>query len=236
MNYQKIYDEIIERAKLRGLNKKLLDGYYEKHHIIPRCMNGTNDKSNLVLLTGREHYLCHYLLWQTNKENKSLFFAYKMMTTVKTKNQKRKAVLSSKQYEIIKINRSKLMLNENNPKYGLKSSEETKIKQSESMKKYYKFNDHPMIGRKHSDETKLKMSNAAKNRKYNPFLGKTHSDIFKEKLKNIHKGNSYAARRCIVNNIEFDTISDAAKYLNISYPTMISRLKSDKYTSINYLS
>ena len=27
MNYQRIYDEIIERAKLRGLNKKLLNYY-----------------------------------------------------------------------------------------------------------------------------------------------------------------------------------------------------------------
>jgi hypothetical protein len=96
MNYQRIYDAIIERAKLRGLNKKLLDGYFERHHIIPKCMNGTNNKDNLVLLTAREHYLCHWLLWKANKENYKLFYAYHIMTTVKSFK------LSSKQFEIIK--------------------------------------------------------------------------------------------------------------------------------------
>ena len=52
MNYQKIYNQIIERAKNRQL-----EGYKEKHHIIPRCLNGNNDKENLVKLTAREHFL-----------------------------------------------------------------------------------------------------------------------------------------------------------------------------------
>ena len=36
MNYQKIYDSIIESAKTR----KLVNCYKERHHIIPVCMNG----------------------------------------------------------------------------------------------------------------------------------------------------------------------------------------------------
>ena len=76
MNYFIVYNNIIEKAKSRGLNKKLLDGYFERHHIVPRCMNGTNDKSNLVLLTAREHYICHYLLWKIHKDNYSLHLAF----------------------------------------------------------------------------------------------------------------------------------------------------------------
>jgi len=34
----------------------------EVHHIIPRSLGGTNDKSNLVKLTTREHFVCHLLL------------------------------------------------------------------------------------------------------------------------------------------------------------------------------
>jgi len=56
MNYQKIYDQIIERAK----NRKL-EGYKEKHHIIPKCLGGPDNKENLVELTAREHFLCHLL-------------------------------------------------------------------------------------------------------------------------------------------------------------------------------
>jgi len=61
MNYQKIHDQIIDRAKSRTLPK---DIYTESHHILPRCMHGSNDKSNLVDLTAREHYIIHWLLYK----------------------------------------------------------------------------------------------------------------------------------------------------------------------------
>lgn len=38
--------------------------YCELHHIIPKSINNSlkNDKTNLVYLTAREHYICHRLL------------------------------------------------------------------------------------------------------------------------------------------------------------------------------
>jgi hypothetical protein len=57
MNYQRIHDAIIERAKTRKL-----EGYKERHHIIPRCIGGTNDLENLVNLTAKEHFIIHLLL------------------------------------------------------------------------------------------------------------------------------------------------------------------------------
>jgi hypothetical protein len=58
MNYEKIYDCIIKRAKTRKL-----EGYVEKHHIIPKCMGGSNEKQNIVELTAREHFyvICYYV-------------------------------------------------------------------------------------------------------------------------------------------------------------------------------
>ena len=35
---------------------------YENHHILPKSLGGTNDKNNLVLLTLKEHFICHWLL------------------------------------------------------------------------------------------------------------------------------------------------------------------------------
>ena len=57
MDYQKIYNQIIERAKNR-----ILECYKEKHHIVPKCLGGDNNENNLVELTAREHFLCHMLL------------------------------------------------------------------------------------------------------------------------------------------------------------------------------
>lgn len=80
MNYHKHYYTIIDRAKTR-----LLEGYVEKHHIIPKCLGGTDDLSNLVQLTLEEHYVAHQLLMKMHPGNHKLIFATKMMT-VKKKN------------------------------------------------------------------------------------------------------------------------------------------------------
>jgi hypothetical protein len=57
MNYQTHYDKLILRAKNR-----ILDGYVEKHHIVPKCLGGSDDIDNLVALTAREHFIAHGLL------------------------------------------------------------------------------------------------------------------------------------------------------------------------------
>jgi NUMOD3 motif len=57
MNYQKIYNNLISRA-----NSRIVEDYVEKHHIIPRCLGGTDSKENIVNLYPEEHYLAHLLL------------------------------------------------------------------------------------------------------------------------------------------------------------------------------
>lgn len=55
MNYSKIYDDLINRAIPRGLDKSKVIGYYEKHHILPKCLGGKDESENYVLLTFKEH-------------------------------------------------------------------------------------------------------------------------------------------------------------------------------------
>lgn len=75
MNYKKIYDSIIDRAKNREFC-----GYTEKHHIIPRCMGGGDEESNLVRLTPEEHYVCHQLLVKLYPGNVKLVYAIQAMS------------------------------------------------------------------------------------------------------------------------------------------------------------
>ena len=58
MDYQKIYNCLIERA-ITDNRKKCDIVYYEQHHIIPKCLGGTDNTDNLVLLTAREHFIAH---------------------------------------------------------------------------------------------------------------------------------------------------------------------------------
>jgi hypothetical protein len=59
--YYTWYFAIIDYAQ-RQDRQKGDGGVYERHHVIPKSLGGSNDKRNLVLLTPREHYICHLLL------------------------------------------------------------------------------------------------------------------------------------------------------------------------------
>ena len=74
MDYKTHYERLVNRAKNR-----VLDGYKETHHVIPRCMGGLDNKENLVDLTPEEHYVAHLLLVKIYK-NPKLVHAAVMMT------------------------------------------------------------------------------------------------------------------------------------------------------------
>lgn len=96
MNYQKVYDTIVERAKSRNLQ-----GYKERHHIVPICMHGTDDPENIVELTAKEHFLCHKLLVFIYPSNIGLWHAYNIMS-VNGRGQKRNVRLTAREYQEIK--------------------------------------------------------------------------------------------------------------------------------------
>lgn len=62
MNYKRIYDQLIERARNR-----IPEGYVERHHIIPKCMGGDDSNENLVALYPEEHFVAHALLLKCYK-------------------------------------------------------------------------------------------------------------------------------------------------------------------------
>lgn len=84
MDYQKVYDQIVDRAK-----ERTLEDYREKHHIVPKSLGGGNEKSNLVELTAREHFICHWLLHRLHPTSSELSYAFWMMCSMKTVHQKR---------------------------------------------------------------------------------------------------------------------------------------------------
>jgi hypothetical protein len=186
MNYQKIYDQIIEKAKTRKLK-----GYKEKHHIIPRCIGGGNEKSNIVELTAREHFLCHWLLHEIHPTNSKLAFAFWAMCNQKNPNQKERYIPSSRTYEYAKkLHCYFITVNQK----GKVFSEEHKKNISEAKKR-----SQSRLGKKLTEESKKKISNAIKGKKLsekhrkNIVEGmkgkprKKHSEETKQKIANTQK-------------------------------------------------
>ena len=93
------------------------DEYCERHHIIPKCMDGTNDEENLIDLYAREHFIAHKLLAEENPDNRKLQLAYVCMSFVKNDREHRYQ-LDEYEYEQARIACSKACSGENNPFYN----------------------------------------------------------------------------------------------------------------------
>ena len=99
--YTTWYNNIIKHAQLRILSENV---YSEKHHIIPKSMGGSNAKDNLVCLTAREHFICHWLLTKMTVgelKHKMIYAAWSMVR--KSKGQDRYN-MTSRKYDSLKTN------------------------------------------------------------------------------------------------------------------------------------
>lgn len=139
--YTTWYNLLINNAK----NRKI-DGYTEKHHIIPSSLGGTNDDDNLVKLTAREHFVCHLLLIKMveGKSKKKMSYALWLMCNLKNHLQPDRYFPTSTVYENIRKIHSDLL------------SKMTKGKK----KNYSSF-----LGKRHSENTKKLQSDIKKGNK-----------------------------------------------------------------------
>lgn len=170
MDYKKIYQDLVDTRlsmKIDRLNQKKSGVYFEGHHIIPKSKGGTGTSTraknnpNIVLLTAREHFLAHWLLWRIHRDRSSALAFHKMMSS--NDNQKRN--ISSRGYE-----EARLAFSETNKgnQYGKGQkkviSVEQRMKTSLTMKGRYSGEKNYFYGKKHTQESKNKISEKAKMR------------------------------------------------------------------------
>jgi len=156
------YIKFIEQRKRRFLSEKC---YVEKHHIIPRSLNGSDDENNIVILSAREHFIAHLILWK-GVGGKMIYAFWRMQYSKEDFN---KCSITSRQYsslkEEISIEQSKAVTGNNNPMYGKKGINNPcyGIKRPQYG---LKGKDNPFYGKKHSDETKKHLKTINKGRKW----------------------------------------------------------------------
>jgi len=171
MNYKQHYMVLIERAKNR-----IIDEFTETHHILPKCLGGNNDSSNLVELTPEEHYLAHLLLCKIHPGNNKLIYAANIMSTDSHGNRN-----NNKRYGWLRKQMSKGSSGPNNPMYGKTLTTERKKQSS------HPGSLNPFYGKKHTDITKKKISVKNKGKEgltgeKNGMYGKNHTEETKQKI------------------------------------------------------
>ena len=194
--YTTWYKNITKNAKNRSIS-----GYTEKHHIIPKSLGGSDSDSNIVKLTAREHFICHWLLTKTTTgtSRQKMIYALRVLRANNPHQQRHETKITSRVYENIKKEyseiASKQFSGEGNGMYGKTHTNEAKQRISEANKgrvqpqKEKQKQIQAMTGKKRaqfSDEWKDNLSNNHKS-KSNDFNGK-HSEETKRKIGDAMRG------------------------------------------------
>jgi len=185
--YTRTYFSIINRAKSRTLENT----YFEKHHVIPKSLGGSNKKDNLVKLTAREHYVCHLLLTKMTSGDAY----YKMVNAAWLMSIKDGTRIKSRTYENLKLKKSnyqKTRVGVLSATYGCKTgrtsadfTEEWRQNISKSKKGMPAHNK----GISRPSETKEKISRTRKQRAKDPTWN-IRPPCSKEKADKIKKANT----------------------------------------------
>jgi hypothetical protein len=179
--YTTMYYSIVSTAQNRTVSN---DTYVEKHHIIPASLGGSNAKDNLVHLTAREHFICHWLLIKMTEgaDRGKMLYALQGMKAENKFQQRYSTKITARVYENYRIehanNHSETMKGRTPWNKGRKLEGDELEKQRERTRNR-KIDPvrqaagntkraETMTGRKDSDETRLKKSQALKGKPKGP--------------------------------------------------------------------
>lgn len=156
MNYRRHYELLIIKA-----SNRIYSGYTETHHILPRCLGGTDLQENLVRLTPEEHFVAHQLLVKIYPDSTGLLYSLARLSGGKSK------VRNNKIYGWIK---RRLSLARSNAMkghtiwIGRKHTEESKKRISDALTGKSKpgVKGKPNVNKSHphTDEAKKKIKNS----------------------------------------------------------------------------
>jgi len=211
MDYKKIYDNLINYRK----QNLLIDGYIENHHIIPKSLGGSDEESNIVALTAREHYIAHLLLAKFNKCSQTMY-ALCMMQIKNYTNEGRHIIKSGRMYEwareefvkYITKNNKITSKGERNSQFGTRWICNLNLKENRKINKDSLIPDGWIAGRnkwKHKYLTRTrKGSEEYKQRSRDARVGKKLSIETKKKISEANKisllGNKSLTGRIWINN------------------------------------
>lgn len=197
--YTRWYYNIITSTKDRS------GGYVERHHIVPKSMGGLDTYNNLVDLTAREHFVCHWLLTKMTQgqDKEKMVYALRLMCKRKLHREQvtSRVYAHTKQAHADNMSRKhrgkKLNENQKLALYNANKGRSWTDEQRETVSRKLK-------GRVFTEEARNKMSEAAKRRKRTPHTEATKAKIAasnskpmteerKQKISAAHKGKTISA-------------------------------------------
>jgi hypothetical protein len=238
MKYEKIYKQLIDKRKLNPIVK----GYKERHHILPKSLGGLDTKENIVTLTGREHWVAHLLLHKIYEKPETAHACH--MMAMKCEERGIPKIRNSRMYEWARIQcisswkkHGKKRLGQKNGSYGTMWICNINLEKNKKIKKDDAVPNGWIKGRNRwKSPQKRSYIHKSQKTKICPICEK---EFFLDKYKDrqfcsiscssSRKRKNTKSNKYIINGIEYDGCLKAAKALNITHPTVLNRVKSNKF-------
>lgn len=230
--YLRWYNSIISQAKSEN-RKKGTGEVYERHHITPKSLGGLNSKENLVLLTAKEHFVCHHLLtkFTKGKRKSKMMFAYNCFVFGYGFAEKKRSIkVTVRQYEqqkklLSEYQKQNSALKTKGGNYWMigKSKEEI---QEINNKKGRSGIHNGFYGMVHTEDTKKKAvttrrknGNGDYHNGSNPFA---NPEVIKKAVANRElAGNNNMSIEIEVFGIRFKSISEVSRHYDVGYRRLV---------------
>lgn len=191
--HTRIYHQLMERAANRVLN-----GYVERHHKLPKALGGDDNPSNIVMLTAREHLFAHRLLVRitTGQARRKMISALWAMCTLPGGGHGR--------------------LKPNSRVYAAARAAYAKVLSERLLGKPKTAQHRQRIsagnrGKTLSPETRMKISASRKGKS-----GQKRTEKQRETYAESKRGaKNPSAKSCMVNGKVFSTINEAAEFMGL---------------------
>jgi len=109
--YERWYQELIETRKGRHIPE---DVYSESHHIVPRCLGGSDDSINRIDLFPKEHFIAHLLLARIHSGRAGMQMAHALRRML-TGGRGQRYIPNSRTYQLVRTLAMEKCSGKNNP-------------------------------------------------------------------------------------------------------------------------
>ena len=199
---------------------------YEIHHIIPKCLGGSDDQFNLIKISTRCHFVAHWMLWKAYM-TQGLAYAFFMMMVVNKNHAGRNRRINSKTYALLKKHKS---LNQ-----SLKNTERWKDPVwSKNMSKILSAAASTPKEKERRSKQALKYNEIYKEKRSSNHRARWQNEEWAKMVTQRMKDASTKRKSIIVNGIEYSSAQQVAEQFNITNPAVRYRIESPNFPDWKY--
>ena len=218
----------------------------ETHHILPKCIGGTDDTENLITIPTSCHFIAHWMLWKAYRSTPGLSYAFSLMATPNKNHTGRTRKINSKTYSLLKADQSAAQSQRNKDRWN---DPEWATRQSAILSKA--ASTPAESSRRSANALKInavykeKRSAAHRDRWNDPEWAESTKQKMKDKWKDVEwaeqnkkRINDFNLRKripIIVDGIEYISANEVSAKFNITKPAVRYRIKSPNFPFWSYL-